>query len=305
MFLGILGVLIIFSEFLPFMSGLEKNLLIGFSILFAVTALSTSPATTMGIITELKSKGRLTDLILSVTVLKSIFLVLVFPVVIGWAKIYLIEGTTINKMLIGSIAVQITGSILLGAAVGYIMIFYLKYINREKSLFLLGVAVVITEISALFSIEILLSSIIAGIVVENFSSEGSNLIKSIEESSLPLYIIFFSFAGAGLHLDTLQQAIGFTALLVLLRTMFLYFGNLGGAFISNEDTAVKNLSWMGFIGQAGIAMGLGVVIEQAFPGGLGTKFKTILFGSVVINELLGPVFFTYILVRAGEAVKEL
>ncbi len=303
--IGIFGLLVVFSKYIPFMSGLEYNLIIGFSILFAGTALSTSPATTMGIIVELKAKGKLTDLVLSVTVLKSILLVLAFPLLIGWAKIYLIEGTTINKALIGSIAAQIIGSIILGVIVGYIIIFYLKYIGREKSLFLLGIAIVITEISSLFSIEILLTSIIAGIVVENFSSEGAKLINSIEESSLPLYIIFFSFAGAGLHLDTLKAAIGFTVFLVLIRMLLIYLGNLGGAVVSNGDKAVRNLSWMGFIGQAGIAMGLGLVIENAFPGGVGTNFKTILIGSVVINELMGPVFFKYILVKSGEAVKEI
>lgn len=303
-FIGLLGLLIIFSNYIPFMSDLELNLIIGFSILFAGTAVSKSPATTMGIIVELKARGRLTDLILSITVLKSILLVLAFPLLVGWAKIYLIKGAMINKALINSVAIQIFGSVLLGILVGYIIIFYLKYIGKEKTLFLLGVAIVITELSTLFSMEILLASIVVGIVVQNFSEEGDKLIRSIEESSLPLYIIFFTFAGAGLHLDTLKEAFGLTIFLVTLRLLFIYLGNLSGAILAREDKAVKNLSWMGFVGQAGIALGLGIVIEKAFPGGLGTSFKTILIGSVVINELMGPVFFKYVLVKSGEAEKE-
>jgi len=303
-FIGLFGLLLLFSGYMPFMSDLEFNLIVGFSILFAGTAVSKSPATTMGIIVELKAKGKLTNLILSITVLKSIFLVLAFPLLIAWAKLYLVSGTSFNKALLGSVATQIFGSILLGIVIGYIIIFYLKYIGREKSLFLLGVAIVITELSSILSVELLLASIVAGIVVENFSKEGAKLITSIEESSLPLYIIFFSFAGAGLHLDTLKNAIGLTVFLVLLRMLLIYLGNYAGAKIAGEDKDVKHLSWLGFIGQAGIAMGLGLVVENAFPGEIGTSFKTILIGSVVINELMGPVFFKYILVKTGEAAKE-
>jgi hypothetical protein len=61
---------------------------------------------------------------------------------------------------------------------------------------------------------------------------------------------------------------------------------------------------MGYVGQAGIAVGLGTIIENTFPGEIGTSFKTILIASVVINELLGPILFKYILIRAKESTVE-
>ncbi|HID40358.1 MAG TPA: hypothetical protein EYP36_12705 [Calditrichaeota bacterium] len=297
---GLFFVLIIFADFLPFLSDLKDNILIGFAILFAGTAVSKSPATTMGIITELKAKGPMTDLVLYVTVLKSILLVLIFPFLIGIAKLYLMEGNALNNALFVDVMIQILSSILFGIIMGYLIIGYIKYIGKENSLFLLGVAIVITEISSMFSMEILLTSIVAGIVVENLSREGDRLIKSIEESSLPLYIIFFSFAGAGLHLDTLQKALGLTLFLVVMRILLVYFGNWAGAKVAKESTQTKQLAWLGFIGQAGIAVGLGLLIERSFPGEIGTTFKTILIGTVVINELLGPVLFKYLLVKVNE-----
>jgi len=300
-FFGLFFVLIIFAKYIPFISQLSFSMLVGFSILFAGTALSTSPATTMGIITEYKAKGRNTDLVLSVTVLKAIVLVATFPVIITWSKFYLLEGIEINMGLLKDLLVQVGGSSFTGIGIGYLIIWYLKFVRVEKSLFLLGVTVVITEMSSMFNIEILLTSIVAGIVVENFSDKGEQLINSIEESSLPLYIIFFSFAGAGLHLDTLLKAFGLTLFLVLARMFFLYIGNYFGAILAKESTDVKHLLWLGFIGQAGIAVGLGTVIERTFPGELGTTIKTILIASVVINEFLGPILFKYILVKTGEA----
>jgi Kef-type K+ transport system membrane component KefB len=299
-FLGVFLLLVASSSYLPFMSGLDGRMATGFSILFAATALSTSPAVTIGIITELKSKGKLTEQILSITVLKAIFLVVLFPLVITVAKYYLLENVTVNFQLMMDVGRELLGSVLLGVVFGVIIIGYLKYIKIEQSLFLLMIAVLITEVSQIVGWDILLISIITGIIVENFSKQGEFLILGIEKSSLPFYIIFFTFAGAGLHLDTLISAYGLTLVLVMSRMIFKFAGNYAGSALANETKTVKRLSWMGFLGQAGIAIGLGTVIEKALPGGIGTQFKTILISSVVVNELLGPIFFKYVLVKAKE-----
>lgn len=303
-FVGIAGILIFFAPQLPFMDQLQSNLVKGFAILFAGTALSKSPATTIGIITELRSHGRITDMVLSITVLKAITLVAIFPLLIAWAKIYLIPGTTLNMELLISVAVQIFGSIFLGIAIGFGIILYLKYIDFEQPLFLLATAIVLVEFTIILHLEILLTSLVAGIIVENFSKKGEALIFNIEKSSLPFYILFFGLAGAGLHIEALKEALGLTALLVLVRLLLLYFGNYAGAFIAGETKLVKHVSWIGYIGQAGIAVGLGNIIENTFPGTLGSSFKTILIATVVINELLGPIFLKYLLMRAGENTQE-
>ena len=58
---------------------------------------------------------------------------------------------------------------------------------------------------------------------------------------------------------------------------------------------------MGYIGQAGIALGLGIMIEQNLPGNIGEYFLTILISTVVINEMLGPILLKYIFVKSKEA----
>ena len=303
-FVGNIAILIYFAPTLPFLNQLETNLVIGFSILFAGTALSKSPATTIGIITELRARGRLTDMVLSITILKAITLVVLFPLIIAWAKIYLIPGTTMNIALLQSVAVQIFGSIGLGVLIGLAIIFYLKYVNFEQPLFLLGIAIIIIEFTAMFNMEILLTSLVAGILVENFSEKGDALIKNIEKSSLPFYILFFGLAGAGLHIEALQQALFLTLLLVAVRLVLLSIGNYLGARLAGESMFIQRFSWFGYIGQAGIAVGLGNMIENTFPGSLGSSFKTILIATVVINELLGPIFLKYLLVRAKENTQE-
>lgn len=303
-FVGLFILIIFLAEYIPYLARLDSGLLIGFAIMFAGTATAKSPAITIGIITELKSKGKMTDMVLAVTVIKSILLILLFPFMISAAKIFIIEGTVINIGMLSELSVQFMSSIGLGTILGVLTIIYIKYINKEVSLFLLGIAIIIMEISALFNVEILLASLVTGIIVENFSKHGDSLIQGIEGSSLPLYIIFFCFAGADLHLGTLKQALLLTTLLVLGRLVFIYAGNYVGALLAGENRNIKNLSWMGFVGQAGIAVGLATIIENTFPGAVGQQLKTILIATVVINELIGPIFFKYILIKSGETQKK-
>ena len=91
------------------------------------------------------------------------------------------------------------------------------------------------------------------------------------------------------------------SLLVLARFLLNYAGNYVGAVLAREDRFIKNYSWMGYIGQAGIALGLGVIIKQNLPDETGEYFLTILISTVVINEMLGPILLKYIFVKSGDA----
>ena len=92
-----------------------------------------------------------------------------------------------------------------------------------------------------------------------------------------------------------------TLLLVVLRMIFLYLSNFIAGYFLKENKIIKHYSWLGFLGQAGIAVGLANIIEKAIPGEIGAIFKSILIATVVINEFLGPIFFKYLLIKAKEA----
>jgi Kef-type K+ transport system membrane component KefB len=299
-FIGIILLLLLLSNFIPFFSNFNKDMIYGFAILFAGAAVSKSPATTIGIITETDAKGRNTDIVLAVTLLKSIILVAFFPIILAWSKIYLIEYDYNSMIIIKEITLQIFGSIGMGIVIGILIIWYLKKVKIEMNIFLFCVAITISELTQIFGIEILLTSIIAGIIVRNFSLQGKTLIAEIEIFSLPLYIIFFCLAGANLHLDVLTTSLVFTLTLIVFRLLMIYLGTYIGASIAKENQMVKHHSWMAYVGQAGIALGLGVIIKQNIPGQIGQTFLTILIATVVINELLGPILFKHFLVKAKE-----
>jgi Kef-type K+ transport system membrane component KefB len=299
-FIGTVIILIITASFIPFLSGFDNNIIFGFALLFAGTAVSMSPATTIGIITETDAKGKNTDVILAVIILNSILLVVFFPALLALSKFYLIESGYNPLNLIREIAVQIFGSISIGIIMGILIIWYIKKVKIEITIFLFCVAITISEFTQVFGIEILLTSIITGIVVRNFSRQGKKLISEIETFSLPLYIIFFCLAGANLHLDVLTTSIVLTSVLLISRTLMIFSGTYLGASLAKGDNILKNYSWMGYIGQAGIALGLGIIIEKNIPGQIGKTFLTILIATVVINEMIGPVLLKTFLVKTKE-----
>jgi Kef-type K+ transport system membrane component KefB len=276
-------------------------MVLGFAILFAGISLSTSPSTAIGIITELQSQGKVTNIVLIITVLKAILLILFFPIIITLSKQFYLESVSFNLSLLTDISLQLLASVLTGIVMGGVIIWYLKKVKVEMSLFLLGITLAITEVSSLFGLEVLLTSLVTGIVVQNFSRHGQSLISGIEIFSLPIYVIFFCFAGAKLHVEILGEALLITFILVLARFLLNYAGNYVGAVLAREDRFIKNYSWMGYIGQAGIALGLGVIIKQNLPDETGEYFLTILISTVVINEMLGPILLKYIFVKSGDA----
>lgn len=300
-FFGLLVLTLILADYIPFLAKFESTTVMGLALLFAGTAVSLSPATVIGIVTELNAKGRVTQLILAITVINSILIVIFFPVIMTLAKFYISGGSEFNFQILTSLLLKIVLTFLVGIAIGIVVIFYLKKVSSERALFLIGVATVISELNTLFSFDILLVSMIVGIVVDNFSEQGDTLINEVERSSLPLYILFFCFAGAALHLDTMREAFIFTFFLVLARMGLFFIGSYAGGRLAGETQHVQVKSWLGFVGQAGIAIGLATIVQKAIPGPIGQSFKTILIASVVINELIGPILLKYLLINSKES----
>ncbi len=299
-FFGILFLFILLAGQFSILSDFPPNVIFAFGLLFAGTALSTSPATAIGIITETNAQGRVTNLVLFITVLKAIVLIIFFPMVITIASGMAAGRTTIDIKLIEGFMIQFAISIFTGSVFGALIIWYLKKVNVEISIFLLAITLAISELGSLFGLDILLTAIISGIIVQNFSSRGNELIKGIEVFSLPVYVIFFCFAGANLHLDLLSRALSLTMFLVIIRLVFNFLGNYIGAAIVKETKEIKTYSWMGYIGQAGIALGLGVIIEKSLPQEYGGFFLTILISTVVINEMIGPILLKWTLEKVKE-----
>jgi len=285
---------------LPGVEGLPTMAALAVGGMVASVSLATSPAATIAVIMESKAEGPMTRNVLSVVVLKDVVVVVAFAV----AQVIVAQQVGMGA-LEGSIGEYLLNHILLSIVfgalvVGGLMALYIRYVNQELLIFVIGVVYLVAFICDQLSWDPVLVFLAAGFGVANFSRSGHRLIETVERLSLPVYVVFFTLAGAKLHLDQLQQVALFAIAMVSVRAFAIYAGTNLGARIGKADEATRAFGWMGFVSQAGVSILLAALIGNSF-GELGRSLETLIIGGVAINELVGPVLFKLGLGLAGEA----
>lgn len=273
------------------------------ALLLGVSAVAKSPATTIAIIQEYQPKGPMTDVVLAVTVAKDIVVVTVFTVALAAAVTLVDPHPSGLGSLLFTLMWEVLGSIGLGVVLGWGLARYARKVGKEMPLVVLAVAFLSGGLMEAYHLSGLLACMVAGFWVENFSDRGEALIHAVEKHSLPLYIIFFTIAGAALDLEALASYWPAALALVLARAASTFFATWLGARISHEPAAVGRHAWTGFIGQAGVTLGFAAVLVQRF-GELGGTLSTIVIAGVALNQLVGPVLFRLGLKAAGEVAQE-
>jgi len=286
---------------LPGLEGLPTTAALAVGAMVASVALATSPAATIAVIMESRATGSMTQNVLSVVVLKDVVVVVAFAV----AQVVVAQQIGVTAMqggIVEYILQHIVVSIVFGAfVVGGLMAVYIRYVGQELLIFVVGVTFLVSYITDFFDWDAVLVFLAAGFGVANFSKTGHRLIETVERLSLPVYVVFFTLAGAKLHLDELRQVALFAVALVAVRAFAMYSGTHLGARIGKADEATRQFGWMGFVSQAGVSILLAALVGRAY-GDLGTSLETLIIGGVAINELIGPVLFKVGLGLAGETV---
>jgi hypothetical protein len=139
--------------------------------------------------------------------------------------------------------------------------------------------------------------------VSNFSRQGEAFLSGLESAAGPVFLIFFCLAGAGLNLAVLLSVWHIALIFIFLRGFFIYVGTAAGAAIARDPPTVRKLAWTGFIGQAGVSLGLAALARKSL-GAPGAYLADLVVGAIVINQLFGPIAFRWALLKSGEGNKE-
>ncbi len=268
------------------------------AIILAVVALANSPASTIAVINEYRAKGPYTDVVLGVTMVKDVVVLLIFAISMGIVRGIGGEASFSLSFLLHTFR-DIFLSIGAGLSYGGLMILFYRYVAREITVFIVIAAFLANELAHFAGLEQMLMCMIAGFVVQNFSRQGPLMIEGIEKSHLPIYVIFFSIAGAGLDFSYFKSVYILVALFVLARTSLIFFSTMAGGKLSNASSAVRKFAWTGFLTNAGLTLSIAILVEKAFPD-WGKPLKAIIISVIAINQIAGPVLFKIGLVKSGE-----
>ena len=187
------------------------------AIVFTALSIGTSPAITLAILSETRSKGRPADLFLGAAVAKDVVVVVALAVAVALSRPMLASAPTPDEYSVTELLLtELGGSVLAGALLGGLLVAYLRFVKAEMLLFVAAMILVVSELGSALHLELLLVFITAGAVVRRFSKHEHELMTPVEFVSLPVFVVFFTNAGAGIDLRAtlavLPIAVGLCAL---------------------------------------------------------------------------------------------
>ena len=300
--LGVGGGLALLWEHFPAMAGLSPREALAAALLLGVIATANSPATALAVIQESRASGPLSEIVLAVTVAKDVVVILLFSVAISLAVFLTGTGAGAGLASLPRLAWELGGSIALGVLLGLLVARILVRLGTDLPLLVLGVAFVAVTLLPMLHLSGLLACLVAGFVIENHSPHGDRLIKAIERHSLPVYVVFFTIAGASLDLRTLVDVLPLALFIAGVRLVMIVLSTALGAKLGSAPAGVAGYGWSGFVAQAGVTLGFAALVEQRLPG-IGSQVSSATLAVVALNQVAGPILFRLGLLRSGEAGK--
>jgi Kef-type K+ transport system membrane component KefB/CBS domain-containing protein len=262
-------------------------------LFLGVLAMETAPAATLLVIREYESEGPLTDVVTMLLGLNGLIVIIAFNT--------LVHFTLTPDAGVGNLILRILIPIGIGSAFGILMSSWAQRLDSvtEFQLLILGGSLGILATCKIFGFDFLLACLIAGIVLVNSSPKADDLLQALKKFDYALYVVFFVLAGASLHLDALGQ-IGIVGLVYIVgRISGKLIGNFLGAKFGQFNKVEQKCTGFTMLAHAGVAIGLSqTLLALDAPGA--RYLSTIVFGSIVVFELLGPIFVRQALVWAGE-----
>lgn len=261
-----------------------------------------SPAVVIGVITETRASGPLSQLCMSIVVLADLAMVVMFSITTTVARNAFPEAQQSGGLTV--LLEHIFGSILVGAVVGAVLALYSRRVGVRTGLMVFALLFIVAEAGRVLHLDPLLVGLTAGLLLENASPvSGDDIVRATQPVTLPTFAIFFAVVGAEIHLQAFFHVAPFAAAGALVRAAAIFAGSAIGTRVGRVPPPTARLVPFGLLPQAGVAIALAVLVLNDFPP-WGRVLGTVLLGSIVVNELVGPVLFRMALSRAGEIATE-
>ncbi|MBC8525686.1 MAG: cation:proton antiporter [Candidatus Cloacimonetes bacterium] len=306
-----IGVTFLLVSFALILIGLKFE----FAILLGTIATATAPAATVAVVQSLRARGKFIDYLYGLVALDDAGSVLLFAIVFAFV------GTVISKanglatsggiMLAGAF-MEILLSLIIGFIGGYILhkATHKRQNTSEIMIISLGVVFIIIGFSHPLHLSPLITNMMVGATLVNFSTKNQRISRILETLTPPIYAAFFAIAGTELQLGIFAkpQILILGIIFVIFRMIGKYSGVYLGAISSKSESNIKNYLGICMFPQAGVAIGL-VLMIQASPiitnatpqmQNLAINMVNIIIFSVFVNELIGPVLSKWAIIKGAE-----
>jgi len=289
---------------LPFLAGMSLSERLVVAGTLGVVFASLSPSVALALLSETGSDGPVSETVLGVVVLADLAIIVLFAVAHALAAGVFHIGAPSGNLVRG-ILIEVFGSMVVGIAVSATLALYVRRVRTKIALFVLAICFVAAEVGARLHLDVLIICLTAGLLLENvWKVHGESLREELAPAVLPVFSVFFAMAGARLHVRDLRSVGALALLFVIVRGLTLFAAGRGGASLARADASVWRWMPYGLLPQAGISVGLAVLVARHFPT-WGGGARALILSVVTVNELVGPVLLRWALVRSGEAGRRL
>ncbi|MFC1606482.1 cation:proton antiporter [Candidatus Latescibacterota bacterium] len=285
------------------------------ALIFGAMAPASAPAGTVAIIQEYHARGSLTRAMYAVVGFDDGLAIIIFGFASALAHMLLVgEATGVHSSFLAAIAaptLEIVLSLLVGGVLGFVFSFLIRRITQQRDYFLLVCGFILLAIgfSAWLHLSIILTNMVIGFVLVNTAREAvvQNILKQLRPSTPFLFILFFTLAGANLHISALPSMgiVGITY--IFGRSAGLVGGAYIGAIIGKAEKKIRKYLGMGILSQAGVAIGLALIVKNDFTAigsehalDIGYSVITTVTATSIFFEIIGPILTKISLQKAGE-----
>ena len=305
--------ILLLAEHIPFMQDLTPAGKLAAALLGGTILAARSPSSAIAIINEMRARGAFTKTVLGVTLVKDVLIVVLFALSTSVAATLLV-GRPFDIGFIILVSFEVLASIGLGILIAGIMGIVLRahWEDRVKIPLLLIIGYLVfffsaelrhwsyESLSVKLHFEPLLICMVASFWLTNRTPYRSELRHLLHQVQMPLFVLFFTLIGASLQLGIVLTLLPITIGIYAARLLALFIGAYLGGAIAGDPPQFRRLAWMGYITQAGVAIGLAKEVAISFPE-LGNDFTTLMVGVVVLSELTGPPLFKFAIRLVGES----
>lgn len=272
-----------------------------FSIVIASMSAATAPAATLLVIRQYRANGPLTRTILPVVALDDVFGIMAFGIAMSLARLSM--GNTSNTLLqmLKQPLIEIVGSLALGAALGVVLTWIAQRASDRDELQGISLAAIAlaTGLSNYLGLSPLLTNIMMGTMLVNLMPTSARVFGSVNDFASPVYVLFFTLAGASLDLSILLSVGAMGIAYIFARAGGKMLGAAVGAKMVKAPETVSKYLGLALLSQGGVSIGLSVLVRQMLPE-YSVAITTIIMFSVLIYEVSGPILAKIAIEKAGE-----
>ncbi len=285
------------THVVPVTAGYTTIQRIAVALIAANVLAAYSPAVVVGILSETKASGPLSETALSIVVVADLVIVITYALSSTFAHVIFPSGGAGGLALL---IPHIFGSIVAGVIAGGVLALYVSRVGSRSGVFTFAVLFIAAEAGAALHLNPLLIGLAAGLLLENVTPiGGEQLAHAVEGVAMPTFAIFFAVVGAEIQLQAFIHTAPFAIAAAVLRGLGIYAGaRAAGRLVALDPLFTKRVT-LGLLPQAGVAIALVALLLGDFPP-WGAIVGTIVLGTIIVNQLIGPILFRNALVASGE-----